>query len=272
MAMFCTDIDGTLLNPDRTLSPRTIDAVRAVRAAGHNFVLCSSRMPESMRILERLYDGADEPLIAYNGGLVLSRTGAVVHDIAIAPEHARKIAGYCAEFDLHASFFAGEAWHVWGEDQWTAREINNTGVSPHPMSSKEYVSSGRVEINPPHKIMCMGEQSLVDGIEALLIAEPGVVTYRSKDTYLEIANAACSKGLGVEAAAQELGYSKDDCYFFGDNYNDIPAFAAVGTSIAVANGKQAVLEAATITTSRHHDDGVAAYLESWLAAGSQLDA
>ncbi|WP_410705173.1 HAD hydrolase family protein [Chryseobacterium sp. SIMBA_029] len=42
----------------------------------------------------------------------------------------------------------------------------------------------------------------------------------------------------------------------------------MGTSIAVANGKQAVLDAATVTTARHHDDGVAAYLETWLAAAS----
>lgn len=266
MAMFCTDIDGTLLNPDRTLSLRTIEAIRAIRAAGHAFVLCSSRMPESMRILERLYDGVDEPLIAYNGGLVLSRRGTVVHDVTIAPDHARRIAEYCSDADLHASFFAGENWHIWDDDRWTAREINNTGVYPHSMASKTYISSGRVDTNPPHKVMCMGEEQLVDGIEALLSTEPGVVTYRSKDTYLEIANSACSKGLGVEAAAEELGYAKSDCYFFGDNYNDIPAFAAVGTSIAVANGKQAVLDAATVTTSRHHDDGVAAYLETWLAA------
>lgn len=266
MALFCTDIDGTLLNPERTLSERTIEAIRAVRAAGHAFVLCSSRMPESMRILERLYDGADEPLIAYNGGLVLSRSGEVVHNLPIAPEHARRIAEHCAKVDLHASFFAGEDWHVWAEDRWAAREINNTGVSPRSMLSLEYISSGRVDANPPHKVMCMGEPALVDEIEMLLGAEAAVVTYRSKDTYLEIANAACSKGLGVEAAAAELGYAKDECYFFGDNYNDIPAFASVGTSIAVANGKKAVLDAATVTTARHHDDGVAVYLENWLAA------
>lgn len=265
MALFCTDIDGTLLNPERTLSERTIEAIRAIRAAGHSFVLCSSRMPESMRILERMYDGAQEPLIAYNGGLVLSSSGTVVHDVAIAPEQARRIADYCSEVDLHASFFAGENWHVWGDDRWTAREINNTGVQPRSMLSKEYISSGRVDETPPHKVMCMGEQPLIDGIESLLSTEPGVVTYRSKDTYLEIANAGCSKGMGVAAVADELGYAKSDCYFFGDNYNDIPAFAAVGTSIAVANGKQAVLVAATVTTARHHDDGVAAYLEEWLA-------
>lgn len=266
MAMFCTDIDGTLLNPDRTLSPRTIEAIRATRAAGHAFVLCSSRMPASMRILEQLYDGSDEPLIAYNGGLVLSRRGSTVLDVAIAAEHARRITEYCSDVDLHASFFSGDCWHVWGDDNWTAREINNTGVLPHRMPSKEYIFSGRVDAHPPHKVMCMGEQSLVDGIEAILRTEPGVVTYRSKDTYLEIANSDCSKGRGVEAAAQELGYDMADCYFFGDNYNDIPAFAVVGTSIAVANGKQAVLDSASVTTARHHDDGVAAYLETWLAA------
>jgi Cof subfamily protein (haloacid dehalogenase superfamily) len=265
MALFCTDIDGTLLNPDRTLSRRTIDAIRAVRAAGHAFVLCSSRMPESMRILEQLYDGADEPLIAYNGGLVLSRTGEVVHDVPIDADHARLIAEYCVGVDLHASFFAGEDWHVPGDDRWSQREINNTGVQPSILSSHDYIHSGRVDQNPPHKVMCMGEASLIDAVEHLLSAESGVVTYRSKDTYLEIANAACSKGMGVTAVAEELGFAKSECYFFGDNYNDIPAFGAVGTAIAVANGKQAVIEAATVTTGRHHDDGVALYLEAWLA-------
>ena len=45
MTLFCCDIDGTLLNSHRTLSERTIAAIRAVREAGHSFVLCSSRMP-----------------------------------------------------------------------------------------------------------------------------------------------------------------------------------------------------------------------------------
>jgi Cof subfamily protein (haloacid dehalogenase superfamily) len=264
MALFLTDIDGTLLNPDRTLSQRTIQAIRDVRAAGHSFVLCSSRMPESMRILEQLYDGDDAPLIAYNGGLVLSRTGAVVHDVPIPPQLARLIGAYCEEADLHASFFSGENWFAWADDRWTAREVNNTGVRPSARSAAEYVASDELEVAPPHKIMCMGDANLIDGLEKLLAGVDGVVTYRSKDTYLEIANAACSKGLGVEAAATELGVSRDDCVFFGDNYNDIPAFAAVGTSVAVANAKPAVLEAATVITERHHDDGVAVFLEDWL--------
>lgn len=51
----------------------------------------------------------------------------------------------------------------------------------------------------------------------------------------------------------------------GPMYNDLPAFEVVGTSIAVANAKDAVLAAATVVTSRNHDDGVAKYLEDFLA-------
>lgn len=217
-----------------------------------------------MRILERLYDGTDEPLIAYNGGLVLSRTGQVVHDVTLGSDDARLIAQYCVDVNLHASFFAGEDWHVWAQDQWTAREMNNTGVRPHPSTSQEYVSSGRIDENPPHKVMCMGEPTLIESLEQMLATVESLVTYRSKETYLEIASAGCSKGMGVTAAAAELGVDRRDCYFFGDNYNDIPAFGAVGTSIAVANGKSSVIEAATVITARHHDDGVAQYLEDWL--------
>ena len=71
MTLFCSDVDGTLLDHRRTLSSRTVAAIRAVREAGHTFVLCSSRMPASLEGLERLCGVEPTPLIAYNGGLVL---------------------------------------------------------------------------------------------------------------------------------------------------------------------------------------------------------
>jgi len=265
MAVFCSDIDGTLLNAERTLSSRTIAAVRNLTAAGHTFVLCSSRMPTSMRILEALYDGGGVPLIAYNGGIVLRSDSSVALDVPIRPDDALAIFEACKKLDLHGSFYSGEDWFAWADDKWTAREANNTAVQPSNILASEYYDSGLIRIAPPHKVMCMGEADLIDSIEQQLALVPDVVTYRSKDTYLEIANAECSKGAGLAAVANELGVDPADCYFFGDNYNDIPAFKVVGTSIAVSNAKNAVLSAATFVTSRHHDDGVAEYLENYLA-------
>jgi Cof subfamily protein (haloacid dehalogenase superfamily) len=264
MTLFCCDIDGTLLSSHRTLSERTIAAVRAVREEGHAFVLCSSRMPSSMVALDRLAGGDGLPLIAYNGGLVARRDGSVAVDERIAAEDARLAYDTCARLGLHGSFFAGNAWYAWGLDRWTRREVSHTGVEPAADSARDYAAPGRIEAEPPHKIMGMGDAALVDELERVLAGRAGLVTYRSKDTYLEVASAACSKGAGVRAVAKELGVDLADTVFYGDNDNDLSAFAVVGTAVAVANAKPHVLAAATETTAAHHADGVAAHLESWL--------
>ncbi|MCU1536600.1 MAG: Cof-type family hydrolase [Humibacillus sp.] len=265
MTLFCSDIDGTLLDSHRTLSARTVAAIRAVREAGHSFVLCSSRMPSSMAALDRLAGGGGVPLIAYNGGLVVRRDGTVAIDEHIAPEDARLVYDTCAGLDLHASFFAQNRWYAWGSDRWTRREVNHTAVEPAPESAHDYASPGRIESEPPHKVMGMGDAALVDELERVLAGRPGLVTYRSKDTYLEVASAACSKGAGVAAVARELGADLADTVFYGDNDNDLSAFAVVGTSVAVANAKPHVLAAAHETTAAHHSDGVALHLEDWLS-------
>ncbi len=264
MALFISDIDGTLLNPQRSLSRATEAAIRRVVGAGHHFVLCSSRPPTSMRILEAIYEGSGVPLVAYNGGLVLNSAGTAVLDTPIDADSALLIYEACWERDLHASFYAGNDWFAWGNDRWSERESNNTMVAPNSRRASEYVESDQVTEAPPHKIMCMGNANLINDLETMLSSNDAVVTYRAKDTYLEIANSAVSKGDGVLVAAAELGVEMRDVHVFGDNFNDLPAFAVAGTAVAVANANPAVLDAADVITSAHHDDGVARYLENWL--------
>jgi hydroxymethylpyrimidine pyrophosphatase-like HAD family hydrolase len=113
--------------------------------------------------------------------------------------------------------------------------------------------------------MAMGDPALVDELEATLARRAGLVTYRSKSTYLEIANAECSKGDGLRALAGELGTDIADTVFFGDNHNDVSAFAVAGTAVAVSNAVDPALAAAHVVTGHHREDGVACYLEDWLA-------
>ena len=265
MALFISDIDGTLLNPERKLSSVTEATIRRATNEGHTFVLCSSRPPSSMRGLEAVYGGGGVPLIAYNGGFVVNSAGSVVLDVPIDPAVAMAIYAECERLDLHCSFYSGEDWFVWGDDKWAQRETENTAVSPNAELAREYAESGRLAAAPPHKIMCMGDPELIDQVEQMLGTNDQTVTYRSKDTYLEIANAMSSKGAAVAMVADELGVPLEDVHYFGDNYNDLSAFEVVGTSIAVANAKQEVLDAADVITERHHDDGVAVYLASQLA-------
>lgn len=70
--LLCTDIDGTLLNKDRVLSPETINQITRIKD-NCAIVLASSRMPDAMRHLQKDLDITNSPLIAYNGGLVLDK-------------------------------------------------------------------------------------------------------------------------------------------------------------------------------------------------------
>ena len=137
MTLICCDLAGTLLNSHRTLSERTIAAIRAVREAGHSFVLCSSRMPASMAALDLLSGGTGVPLIAYNGGLVLRDDRSVATNEHIAADDARLAYDTCARLSLHGSFFAGDAWYAWAHDRWTQREINHTAVEPPALSAHD---------------------------------------------------------------------------------------------------------------------------------------
>ncbi len=171
----------------------------------------------------------------------------------------------CERLGLHASFFAGDDWYAWGPDQWTEREATITAVDPSPESAHDYVASGRVDTQPPHKVMAMGDPALVDELEAALAGRDGTRDLPVQGTYLEIANADCSKGDGLRALAGELGIDVADTVFFGDNHNDVSAFAVAGTAVAVSNAVEPALDAATVVTGHHREDGVAEYLEDWLA-------
>ncbi|WP_368497593.1 HAD family hydrolase [Herbiconiux sp. A18JL235] len=268
-AAFFSDIDGTLLGADREVSARTVSAIRRVIAAGYPFVLCSSRPPASMRLLEEPWAGASDtplPLIAYNGGLVLLEDGTTAADVRLAASDALAIFDACARLGVHGSFYSGDDWFAWADDRWAAREIENTKVTPRVEDAAWYRSSGTLDAAPPHKVMCMGAADSLDGIEALVASLPDAVGYRSKPTYLEIAAAGCSKGTGAAVVAAHLGVPLSDCVFFGDNYNDLPAFEVVGTAVAVANARPEVLAATPTHTATHHADGVATYLTDWLAA------
>src|SRR5690606_5083632 len=87
-----TDIDGTLLGPDRTLTSATIAAVRRIKDE-IPFILVSSRMPRQMYHLQKDLQGQDLPLIAYNGGYI-SRQKKGLFSVEIPMEILEKIVAY----------------------------------------------------------------------------------------------------------------------------------------------------------------------------------
>lgn|SRR5690606_14393765 len=261
-----TDIDGTLLGPDRTLTSATIAAVRRIKDE-IPFILVSSRMPRQMYHLQKDLQGQDLPLIAYNGGYI-SRQKKGLFSVEIPMEILEKIVAYNEkdpQYKVHLSLFHADQWYVEEIDYWAKREESNTKASPEVKSNKEVIALWKSTDVGAHKIMCMGEQEkiqrLYDYLEETFSDQ--LHLYRSKDTYIEIANKKVSKLTGIKEVLKNYypTIELSQAVAFGDNYNDIEMLKGVGLGIAVANAREEVKEVADQITKHHKEDGVAISLQ-----------
>lgn len=258
-----SDIDGTLLNKDRQLSELTKKVIRELQATVP-MILISSRMPEAMRHLQKELNISHQPLICYNGGLILVND-QVVSSTEIPINILKDLHRFNTAINCHLSLYHGDDWFVPVMDKWAQREENNTKVRPAVLSGQEVIKKWEDENKGAHKIMCMGEEDQIDSIVEFLSKNyrNELHLYRSKATYLEIANRKVSKLTAIKVLLEEhFQYSLKEAIAFGDNYNDYEMLKAVGMGIAVGNAKPEVLEIADEITHHGKDDGVAKSLQN----------
>ncbi len=256
-----SDIDGTLLNPERQLSEFTISEIKRIKE--HiPVVLISSRMPSAMRHLQKELDILDQPLICYNGGLILI-DDQVVSSTFIPPETIDVLNEFNHKNEFHISLYHNDDWFVPEIDYWAKREINNTKVQPSVKATNDVITDWKNTGKGAHKIMLMGDETPIGSVYKFLEENfsDSLHIYRSKSTYIEIAHKAISKRTAVEQLLQtHFSLPITDAIAFGDNYNDIAMLKAVGTGVAVANAKPETLAIADATTLAGKEDGVATYI------------
>lgn len=255
-----SDIDGTLLNTDRELSPATIEAIKRLNDKVP-FILISARMPAAMRHLQQELEIGHLPIIAYNGGLILVN-GETKRSTEIPLEVVEDL-NRMNDFNCHFSLYHRDEWYVPQLDKWASREMNNTKVTPMVSSNTEVIKKWQREEKGAHKIMAMGEVEHIDQIRDHLEDRfPGQLhLYRSKDTYLEIAPSSISKYTAIELLLQEhYHYTPKEAVAIGDNYNDVEMLRNVGYGVAVGNARREAMDAANIVCGKSIEDGVAKVL------------
>ncbi|TPN85441.1 Cof-type HAD-IIB family hydrolase [Aquimarina algicola] len=258
-----SDIDGTLLNSERELSESTIFEIKRIKDK-IPVVLVSSRMPSAMTHLQEELDIKKQPLICYNGGLILVNQEPI-HSTFISPDIIKELNQFNKDQKFHISLYHNDDWYVPQIDFWANREAQNTKVNPTVKSTDKVIKLWKKNNIGAHKIMCMGEENYIDQAYTFLQDHFKEVLhlYRSKPTYIEIAHKNISKSTAIDILlTNHFKISMQDAIAFGDNYNDIEMLKAVGTGVAVANAKPETLQAADIITLSGKENGVAEYLKT----------
>jgi hydroxymethylpyrimidine pyrophosphatase-like HAD family hydrolase len=118
--------------------------------------------------------------------------------------------------------------------------------------------------------MFLAEPEVQDALRPRLAERFGSRIYvaRTLRTFLEVMAAGVSKGRGLALALEHRGLAPGGVIALGDEENDLPLFDAAGFSVAPANAKDKVREAADRVVGSNAEDGVAVFLEEFFGENS----
>lgn len=268
LRMVATDLDGTVVRADQTMSARTVAALRACDAAGVRVVLVTGRPPRWTRpVLDELGTGT---AICANGALLLDGpTGAVSRARTVDLDGVRHVVGVLRERwpDAHVALettegFAREPGYVTRWDTATdelavaplEELLAGAGGTP-PEVVKVLV---RVEGGDADTMLAQAREAVGDRVEP---------THSSaRDCLLELGPAGVSKAATLAEVAAGHGVAAEDVVAFGDMPNDVPMLAWAGRGYAMTGGHPEALAATDRTAPPVHEDGVAQVLEALLDA------
>jgi Cof subfamily protein (haloacid dehalogenase superfamily) len=258
--LVATDIDGTLIGDDHTISPRTRDALARMSARGTPVVLVTGR---PIRWLRLVYDQLAEPLpaICANGAVVYDPVAdEVLRADPLAPELLAEVARRLRA-EVPGVSFAVEVVD--------SREMRHEATYPLRWDAdmgliRALASPDELHSVPAVKLLARAREQDPDAFVQLVsgalrgLAE---ATHSSYSGLVEISAAGVTKAAGLAWYCARLGVDQRDVLAFGDMPNDVPMLTWAGRGVAVANAHSAVLEIADEVTSANSEDGVAAYLE-----------
>ena len=255
--LVATDLDGTLIRSDGTVSTRTIRALQAVEAAGIVVVLITGRPPRWM--------GPVTDAIGHTG-VAICANGALIYDLhsetllsrrMLEPARALAVAGRLRR-EIPDLMFAAEYGFGFGQEpgykhNW---EIGGCDVRTGPVSA--------LLDQPVAKLLARHLEYDCDTLVARalpIVGTDATVTSSSWEAMLEISAFGVTKATTLAQFARSLGVSPGQVIAFGDMPNDVEMLAWSGRAIAVANAHQEVLAVADEVTASNDDDGVALVLE-----------
>lgn len=256
------DIDGTLTNSEKKITPKTKAALIKAQEAGIIAAIASGRPDKGIKALaeELELERFGGYVLSYNGGRIKEmRTGKLVIERSIAP-------GIFAE----AHRFA----HVSGVDILTYRgdvilaenpenkyleiesRINGMAVEIHPDIT------GAVCFNVP-KCLLLGDGNRMSDLEPNLKVRlfGRADVFRSEPFFLEVMPYKTDKAAAIRNLCQLLGIEREETMAFGDGFNDVSMIEHAGMGIAMENACDAAKNAADFITLSNNNDGIAYALE-----------
>lgn len=258
------DIDGTLTNSKKEITPATRQAIQNLMKRGQKVILASGRPTPGMRRYER------ELELEKYGGYLLSFNGAKIVDCYTGEIIYQRLLPLTLLSGMYRfaknngcgliTYLGSEVISAFPMDKYVELEARINGL---PVKEVEnFLEFVDFDIN---KCLMTAEPEKAERLEKELREQYGdrASIYRSEPFFIEIMPKDVNKAASLDKILPVLGVTRENTVCCGDGFNDISMIEYAGVGVAMENAQQAVKEAADYVTATNDEDGLVQVIEKF---------
>lgn len=258
--LIALDLDGTLLDDDKQIPPRTLDLLNSLREQGVYITVCTGRSIHSVRpLLENTVFSTH--IITDNGGMIVdAKTNETLYSdvisrnsLGIMKKIMEKYGVYCdvtTEKNMYVETLTEEGRAMYREYLMDPAVINDLRETPYD----------------PIKFTIFGQPRVLDDIIFELEKDFGqeLMPIRSGEYFIDVVKRGTTKKEGLQKLAEMLNITADEVLAIGNYYNDVEMLQYAGMGIVVENAPDDLKQIADEVTHSNNEEGVRYALEKWV--------
>lgn len=259
------DIDGTLTNSEKEITPATKRGIQTVLEHGHKVILASGRPTPGMRRYEKeleleKYGGY---LLSFNGGRIIEcRTGEIIYQRILPLSIIPGLYAFAKKNGCGlVTYFGDSVISAFEPDEYVELESRINGMPVKVVDN--FVRFVDFDIN---KCILTATVDKALELEKQLQEKYSdiVSVYRSEPFFIEIMPKNVDKATSLDRMLESVGLTRDNAICCGDGFNDISMIKYAGTGVAMGNAQPAVKEAADYITGTNDEDGLVEVIDEFI--------
>lgn len=257
--LVATDIDGTIMRHDFTITPEVKSCINKLSQIGVKVILVTGRMHAATDYVAKEL-GLDTPIVAYQGGLIKHKD-EILYERNLDPQITSEIIKWAKNNDVHLNLYMNDELYVEKDDA-TVRRYTGERATGYIVKSFEHLMLNR--INKLLAIDFQNQSRVTSWLNYLSNEYPGIYTVKSTPYFCEICHAEARKSNAVDFLREYYGLDKSEIIAIGDQNNDIDLLGSGGVKIAMGNATEDLKNVADYITDSVCENGFVSAMERFV--------